>query len=296
MIVRDHLPLRRVWPHVSKRLGGLLIFDTAVAMLYSLAGLTFLGMPSLPLGIMAAALSLFLAFRTNSAYDRWWEARKLWGALVNESRTFARQALTLVDRPSADGVTLVEWQIAYVHALRCHLRRQNPFPELGSRLPATLITWLRTQRNVPLALLVHAGERLRGLFDEGRLDSYRFVHLDATLTRLCDVQGACERIKNTPLPKQYEYFPRVLVTVYCLLLPFGLVEGMGLLTPIASSVISFIFLTLESIGRDIEAPFDNTVHDTPMSQLSRSIEINLRELAGTMPTPREVKAIDGYVY
>lgn len=296
MIVRDHLPFRRVWPNVSKRLGLLFLFDLTIAVLYTKGGLTFLGLPSLPLGMMAAALSLFLAFRTNSAYDRWWEARKLWGSLVNDSRTFSRQALTLVDRGGdADSTDLVEWQITYVHALRCHLRRQNPFPEMGSLAPS-LVAWLRTQRNVPLALLVYAGTRLRELFDQGRIDSYRFVQLDATLTRLCDIQGACERIKNTPLPRQYEYFPRVMVGVYCLLLPFGLVEGMGLLTPLASTVVSFIFVVLESIGRDIEAPFDNTVHDTPMSQLSRAIEINLREIVGDTPAPREVTPVDGYVY
>lgn len=299
MIVRDHLPLRRVWPTVSKRLGLLFLFDLTIAVLYVKGGMTVLGLPSLPLGMMAAALSIFLAFRNNSAYDRWWEARTLWGALVNDARTFSRQALTLVDggKDDRDQTELVEWQIAYVHALRCHLRRQNPYPELTSRLPATLVAWLRTQRNVPLGLLTHAARTLRRLYDEGRLDSFRFVQMDSTLTRLCDIQGACERIKNTPLPRQYEYFPRVLVGIYCLLLPFGMVEGMGLLTPLASTLVSFIFLALESIGRDIEAPFENTVHDTPMSQLSRAIEINLRETLGDHPrTPREVGPIDGFVY
>lgn len=298
MIVRDHLPLRRVWPRVSARLGLLLVFDITVAGLYAIGGQTYLALPSLPLGMMAAALSIFLAFRTNSAYDRWWEARRLWGSLVNDSRTFARQALTLVDPAAGESGPneLVEWQIAYVHALRCHLRGQNPFPEITARLSPSLVAWLRTQRNVPLALLLHAARHLRALFDAARIDSFRFVQLDATLTRLCDIQGACERIKNTPLPRQYEYFPRVLVGTYCLLLPFGLVEGMGLLTPLASTLVSFIFVSLESIGRDIEAPFENTVHDTPMSQLSRTIEINLRQVMGDARVPRDVGSVDGFVY
>ncbi|MGE3511865.1 MAG: bestrophin family protein [Vicinamibacterales bacterium] len=297
MIVRDHLPLRRVWPRVSRRLGLLFLFDLTIAVLYARSGMTFLGLPSLPLGLMGASLSIFLAFRTNSSYDRWWEARRLWGSLVNESRTFSRQALTLVDRRTDDAShDLVEWQIAYVHALRCHLRGQNPFPELTARLPATLVTALRAHQNVPLALLLHAGRRVRSLFDAGRLDTFRFVQMDATLTRLCDIQGACERIKHTPLPRQYEYFPRVLVGAYCLLLPFGLVEGMGLMTPLASTLVSFIFLVLESIGRDIEAPFENSVHDTPMSQLSRTIEINLRESMGDTRVPKAVSPVDGFVY
>lgn len=297
MIVRDHLPLRRVWPRVSWRLGLLFLFDLTVAVLYAQSGMTFLGLPSLPLGLMGAALSIFLAFRTNSSYDRWWEARRLWGSLVNESRSFSRQALTLVDGVAdAENNDLVEWQIAYVHSLRCHLRGQNPFPELATRLPADMVAALRTQQNVPLALLLRAGRRLRTLFDGGRLDSFRFVQLDSTLTRLCDIQGACERIKNTPLPRQYEYFPRLMVSTFCVLLPFGLVEGMGLLTPVASTLVSFIFLSLESVGRDIEAPFEYTVHDTPMSQLSRTIEINLREAMGEARVPRAVGHVDGFVY
>jgi len=182
MIVRDRLPLRRVWPSVSRRLGLLFVFDFTIAVLYARFHMTFLALSSLPLGMMAAALSIFLAFRTNSAYDRWWEARRLWGSLVNESRTFSRQALTLVDRSGGDAGPreLVEWQIAYVHALRCHLRGQNPYPEITGRLAPSLVTWLRTQRNVPLALLLHAGQRLRSHFDAGRLDTYRLVQMDAT--------------------------------------------------------------------------------------------------------------------
>lgn len=305
MIVRDRLPLRRVWPSVSRRLGLLFLFDLSVAVLYVKVGLTGLALTSLPLAMMGAGLSVFLAFRNNSAYDRWWEARTLWGALVNESRTFARQVLTLVDTPRAasrdqtgggDATGLVDWQIAYVHALRCHLRGQNPFPELEPLLPGTVVAWLRSQRNVPVGLLLHAGRTVRALYESGRLDSYRLVQMDGTLTRLCDVQGACERIKNTPLPRQYEFFPRVFVLLYCLLLPFGLVEGMGLLTPLASTMASFIFVALESIGREIEAPFENTVHDTPMTQLSRTIEINLRETTGHVDVPPEVRPLDGFVY
>lgn len=305
MIVRDHLPFRRVWPQVSRRLGLLFVFDLTISLLYTHAGVTAIALPTLPLGMMAAALSIFLAFRNNSAYDRWWEARTLWGSLVNTARTFARQALTLVDddrQGEADSVpgpavrALVEMQIGYVHALRCHLRKQNPYPELEGLLPADMLPWLRTQRNVPLALLLQAGRHLRQLFDRGRLDAYRVATLDATLSKLCDIQGACERIKNTPLPRQYEYFPRVLVGIYCLLLPIGLVEGLGMVTPLASTLVSFIFVALESIGRDIEAPFENTVHDTPMSQLSRTIEINLREHLGDSRVPAEVTPVDGFVY
>ncbi len=303
MIVRNHLPLRRLWPHVSKRLGLLLVFDITVAYLYTKTGLTWLALPTLPLSMIGGALSVFLAFRNNSAYDRWWEARCLWGSLVNTARTFARQVLTLVDddvheRPldPASRRTLVELQIAYVHALRCHLRRQNPFPEMDRSLPAEIVGYLRAQRNVPAGMLLLMGRILRKMFDAGRLDAYRFTAIDRSLTDLCNVQGACERIKNTPLPRQYEYFPRVLVGLYCMLLPFGLVEGLEMLTPLASTLISFIFVSLDTIGREIENPFENTVHDTPMSTLTRTIEVNLRQNLGEEKLPNDVHPVEGFAY
>ncbi len=306
MIVRDHLPLRRTWPNVSKRLGALFLVDLTITILYTQYEVRWLGVTALPLAIIGGALSVFLAFRNNSAYDRWWEARSLWGSLVNTARTFSRQVLTMVDDEPAEGKALpvrpvskqvlVELQIAYVHALRCHLRRQNPFPELESHLPEEITAHLRTQRNVPIGLLLLKARVLRQYFDEGRIDAFRLTAIDRTLTDLCNVQGACERIKNTPLPRQYHYFPRFLVAVYCAMLPLGLVEGLGMLTPVVSTLVSFIFISLETIGKEIENPFENTVHDTPMSSLTRSIEVNLRQNLGQEILPADVRPVDGFVY
>jgi ion channel-forming bestrophin family protein len=303
MIVRDHLPLRRLWPHVSKRLTFLFVFDFTVAILYTQIGWTWLSLPTMPLSMIGGAISVFLAFRNNSAYDRWWEARTLWGGLVNSARTFARQVLTLVDEPEAneeDDIAsrraLVELQIGYVHALRCHLRKQSPFPELEGSLDPSLVSYLRAQRNVPAGILFVMGRMLKRLFERRRLDSYRFTAIDRSLTDLCNIQGACERIKNTPLPRQYEFFPRVLVGLYCVLLPLGLVEGLGMLTPVASTLISFIFVSLDTIGREIESPFENTMHDTPMSTLTRAIEVNLRQNLGDERLPGDVHPVEGFSY
>jgi putative membrane protein len=255
----------------------------------------------MPLPLMGAALSVFLAFRNNSAYDRWWEARTLWGGLVNHSRTLARRALTLIDdRPSPAGRDpqrlLVDMQIAYVNALRCHLRNQNPFPELRGILPPDIVERLRPEKNVPAAMLLIMGELMREAFEAGRMDSIRLAALDHSLTELCNIQGGCERIKNTPLPKQYDYGPRVMVHVFCLILPLGLVPGLGLVTPVASTAVSLLFILLEAIGREIENPFENTFHDTPMSSLSRTIEINLRQSAGQRDLPSAVGPVEGFVY
>ncbi len=301
MIVRDHIPWVRVWPQISRKMGALILYDLTVSALYVFADAKFVSLPSLPLAMMGAALSIFLAFRTNSAYDRWWEARMLWGALVNYSRTLARQALTLLDpgnQPVASRQLqrrLVISQIAYVHALRCHLREQNPFPELRGRLDSELMQYLETQDNVPAALLLSMGRDLQTAYRLGWLDSFRFPAMDETLTELTNIQGGCERIKNTPLPRQYDYFPRLLVTVFCVLLPIGLVEGLGMLTPIASTILSFIFVAIDRIGREIENPFNNTVHDTPMTSLSRTIENNLRQYLGE-DRVKALHPVKGFVY
>jgi len=299
MIVRDHMPWVRVWPQVSRKFGALFLYDSTISALYVFAGVTAVSLPTLPLGMMGAALSIFLAFRTKSAYDRWWEARTLWGALVNSSRTLARQALTLIDGRTSDAAELqrglVVSQIAYVHALRCHLRGQNVFPELRGRLEPACLSFLRAHENVPAAILQCMARDLRAAFEKGWLDSYRWTAVDGTLTELTNIQGGCERIKNTPMPRQYDYFPRLLTTIFCILLPIGLVDGLGMLTPIASTLLGAIFMTIDHVGREIESPFDNTVHDTPMTSLSRTIEINLRQLAGE-EAPNPLHPVGGFVY
>ena len=301
MIVRDHLPFKRIWPMVAQRLALLFIFDASVALLYKLAGWSFLALPGLPLTTMGSAIGIFLAFRTNSAYERWWEARILWGGLVNASRTFARQVLTLIDgntigEPSLLQKRLLNLHLGFVTAFRCHLRKQNAFPELKAQLGNQMTEDLRKYGNVPSAILLRSAETLRQAREQGLISDYRSIQIDTTLTDLTNILGACERIKSTPLPRQYDFFPRILITIYCLLLPFGLVEGMGLLTPLASTVVSFMFIALDTVGREIESPFENTVHDTPLTSLSRSIEINLRQLFGDKSVPSEVQPVDGFLY
>jgi ion channel-forming bestrophin family protein len=304
MIIRDHLPWDRVWPRMWRRLVLLFVFDLTVSVLYTYGLTKYVSFPALPVLPMGSVLTIFLAFRTNSAYARWWEARSLWGQLVNSSRSLARQVITFIQGSTPaqanlithDKRSMVHLQIAFVCALRCHLRKQNPFPELRSLVDDKTFENLREQRNVPAALLLELGLRLREAFSQGRIDSYRWVAADQTLTELCNVMGGCERIKNTPLPRQYEYFPRILVHIFCLLLPLGLVDGLQLLTPLVSTLVSFMFVALEQVGREIENPFENTVHDTPMTALSRTIEINLRQSLGETRVPQELQHVNGFVY
>ncbi|HTH52732.1 MAG TPA: bestrophin family ion channel [Edaphobacter sp.] len=317
MIVRDRLPLKRIWPQAWKRLLVLLIFDCTVAVVYSVLHHKWISLNGLPVAPLASALTVFLAFRTNAAYGRWWEARQLWGQLVNTSRALAVQFLTMLDdetedpRPIPTRNLLVLHQITFAHALRCHLRKQTSLPEVRTLLGEEAALEMRAYRNVPAALVLRMGDMLRQARNEGMLDSFRWAAINENLTVLTNIQGASERIKNTPLPRQFDYLPSVLVNAFCWLLPLGLVEDLGLMTPLASVLISFTFIAADLMSREISNPFDNTIHDTPMTSLSRTIELNLREqMEGVdrergwrgSPKQRRVRAVsdvmpvDGFVF
>jgi len=312
MIVLDRIPLKRIWPFAWKRLLILLVFDCTVAVIYSVFHHHWISLNGLPVAPLASALTIFLAFRTNAAYGRWWEARSLWGSLINTSRALGRQFLTMIDdEPIAEGKMpirkeLVLNQIAFAHALRCHLRKQTPFPELACVLGEEATARLRSYANVPAAILLTMGNLLREAHSRGLIDTFRWTAIDENLTGLANIQGACERIKNTPLPRQFDYLPRVLVDVFCWLLPLAIVEDLGLMTPLASTLISFTFIAADLMSREIANPFDNTIHDTPMTALSRTIELNLREqmqndqrpLPQPIPWPqlRDVQPVDGFVF
>ncbi|QEE27096.1 hypothetical protein FTW19_03155 [Terriglobus albidus] len=309
MIVRDRLPLKRIWPQAWRRLLILLFFDCTVAVIYTVFKHHWISLNGLPVAPLASALTIFLAFRTNAAYGRWWEARSLWGQLVNYSRALARQFLTMLDDElePKDRIPLskqlVLHQIAFPHVLRCHLRKQTPFSEIQSILGKDIADEMRRYKNVPAALLVRMGGLLKQARNEGMLDSFRWAAIDENLTVLANIQGACERIKNTPLPRQFDYLPRILVDAFCWLLPLALVQDLGLMTPIASTLISFTFIAADLMSREISNPFDNTIHDTPMTALSRTIELNLREEMGDEGLPREfrkqlaeLQPVDGFVF
>ncbi|HMG03308.1 MAG TPA: bestrophin family ion channel [Edaphobacter sp.] len=283
MIVRDRLPLKRIWPRAWKRLLILLVFDCTVAVVYSVLHHKWISLNGLPVAPLASALTIFLAFRTNAAYGRWWEARQLWGQLVNTSRALAVQFLTMLDDETEDPHrvplrnTLVLHHITFTHALRCHLRKQTALPEVRTLLGERAARELSVYKNLPAGLVLRMGDLLRQARNEGMLDSFRWTAINENLTELTNIQGACERIKNTPLPRQFDYLPSLLVDAFCWLLPLAIVADLELMTPIASVLISFTFIAADLMSREISNPFDNTIHDTPMTALSRTIELNLRE-------------------
>jgi putative membrane protein len=278
----------RLVMYVGRPLLILLAYDVAVMLAYQLLHWRWLAVPDLPVALYGSAIGVILGFRNNSCYSRWWEGRTLWGAIVNNSRSWARQVTTVM-RPVAEAEAgelktmqqqMVNHQIAFVHALRLHLRRLAPWEELQPFLSDADLNALRSQQNVPLALQQQMGMMLRECQSKGWIDLAQWRAMDGTLDDLADAQGGTERIKVTPMPKQYDYFPQLFVHIYCLVLPLAMVSSLQWLTPLGSTLVGFIFLALDKIGRDLENPFDNGVYDVPMTSICKTIELNLRQMLG----------------
>jgi len=291
MIVPGRAHLGHILRYVGRPLIWLLGWDIAVTALWYTVDPDWIEFPALPLTLLGSAVAVYLSFRNTTAYARWWEARTLWGAMVNASRTLAREALTLLgDRAVA--VTVAHRQIAFVHALRLHLRRQAPWDELAHRLPTDELSSLREVANVPNA--IHA--RTATLVADARPDPILLTTLARTLSDITNAQGGMERIKNTPLPQQYATYPAIFTHGFCLLLPLGLVETLGLYTPLGSTVAGFLFLALLQIGNDIQNPFENLEDDVPLTTLTRAIEIDLRDALGEKHGLEPVKPVNGILW
>jgi putative membrane protein len=252
---------------------------TALIVTLDLLDIARLSTPATPFQIVGVALAILIGFRNGAAYDRWWEARKLWGGIINHSRSFARQVVASAGPEVARPLLLR--QVAWAHALGAQLRGE---PALEAALP-----WLDEAdalalagvRNVPNGLLLLQGVSLaRGGWSEERL-----ARMDATLAELSNQQGGCERIRNTPLPVAYRFFTRAFVRGYCLLLPFGLLESFGAATLVAVLVMAFVFLVVEAVGGLLQDPFGSGPYGLPLLSMCRTVEIDLRQALGDTDVP-----------
>ncbi|HMV69047.1 MAG TPA: bestrophin family ion channel [Myxococcota bacterium] len=278
---------------------GVVAVATALALLHEPLGLDAVTLTPLPFQLVGVALSIFLGFRNNACYDRWWEARRLWGQLINTTRSLARQILTVTRAPEAERAELRAWQagtvrevIAFVYALKSVLRTEVQLEVLRPFLPPDAFARVIAQRSPPTAVCRHLGERLRDAEARGWLDPLQRAILEQSLVTLTDVQGACERIKNTPVPLSYTALTHRIVGLYCLGLPFGIFSTVGPLTPVVVAFVAFSFLGLDVVGTQLEDPFETDPNDLPLSAMARTIEIDLLQLLDE-PSPPPVAPVGG---
>jgi len=323
--VRWRVVLRFAWKHV-------LLF-AAWASLVTGVFLWFherdidISLPIAPLSTIGIAVAFYIGFKNNHSYDRFWEGRKIWGGIVNVSRSWANSVLTYVastEGPrSDDGLvqqTLVYRHLAWINALRFQLRtpslsspplrgarkhfqQATNIPamkaELAALLPHAEINSTCSQKNTAAQLLRLQGAHLKRLVeDERRIEEFRLIAMMDLLTEMFALQGKCERIKNTPLPRQYAYFSGLFTAIFVALLPLGLVGEMATrghhliwLTVPLSTVVSWIFHTMEVVGDSSEDPFENFINDVPMTSMCRGIEIDLRQMLGETNVPDPLQPV-----
>lgn len=293
---------------ILTRIRGVLLANVLLAVVVTLVHrvlpreTAMLMLSPIPFSLMGLPLAVFLGFRNSSCYDRYWEARKLWGELVQRSRSLARQVLHLIDAPAppTDARDLADVRVrlllrtaAFCHALKALLRgRPREETDLAGLIAQDELAALATAHHRPEALMLAQGADLAQCRRAGQLDSVRAVHIDTTLCAMTAAAAGCERIRHTPLPFSYVLLLHRTAYLYCFLLPFGLVDVIGLMTPLVVAIVAYTFFGLDALGDEIEEPFGTEANDLPLDALCRGIEIELRQALGDTDTPPPLQPVD----
>jgi len=284
MLLKKNIPISYVFGKIKLEMSLLALYSTAVYVAHTYYNFPGVSIPIAIPSILGTIISLLLAFRSNQAYDRWWEARTLWGGIVNDSRTFARQVLSFIDNSydeldkSAMKTRLIKRQIAWCHSLSCQLRGQDARRCLDKRISDDEKQNIAHVDHVPLALMEQHGSDLRLLLRMNWVNEYQQVAMDETLTRFSNSMGGCERIKNTVFPVTYSFYIHVMVMLFVMMLPFSLIELFGVFQIPLVVAISSSFFLIEKMAIHLQDPFENKPTDTPTTSISNKIEHDLSQL------------------
>lgn len=290
---------KHLWREMRRELFIMLLVSCAAYYFHHHVYSFQLDIPDGALGIFGLAITFFVIFRSNKVYERWWEARIIWGQVVNDSRTWAMKVTTLINLNTAkDGINqqeieslqkdLIYRHLAFINALRMHLRRQQDWDDLSEYLGTDELKKLLYKANKPTHLIHEQARRLEEFFAKGVEQGRYKVEMLNVLRSLYDDQGKCERIKNTPFPKHYTFLTDVTVWCYAAMICVYFVSqfrivlkaDMDILTIPMATAVGAVIVGLERLAKFHEDPFDQDIHTTPMSALCRSIEIDLREQLG----------------
>ncbi len=317
----------------SNYLWLMLFYSSVVVISYELVDQSWLKIPWLPMSVIGIAVAFFLGFKNNAAYDRLWEARKIWGAIVNTSRSWSvsvRDLITDTFTPvPADELVvihreLVDRHIAWLTALRHQLRERKRWEHRNKKkeeayfrsvVPEYIVSLeddikpflaqgekqqVLNGTNRASHLLSNQSKQLMQLRKAGILDEFRHMKLQDLVIDLYTQQGKCERIKNYPFPRQYATFNMIAVWVFAILLPLGMIDtfhdiNIWFAIPF-STLIGWLFFTMEMVGDYSENPFEGGFNDVPVSALSRTIEIDMLEILGVSPTPEAREPVDDILF
>lgn len=292
-----------------------LLYSSSIYYLYEHHNLAFLASFSfIPVGFFGAILSVFLAFRNNNSYGRWWEARQLWGDLVNSSRQFGMQVMTLVAPQDPNYSTeresekiqglhaeIINRHLACINLFRMQLREDVNFAQVRHFLNEADQERVARSINPGTQLLLAQGERLKDAANEGYLTDYQLISIMETIARFYNILGACERIKNTPFPREYDGFIRYLIWIQISIIP---IYFLGIFSDDLSKILIIpltIAVTLiigfaNKAGEIMEDPFENRIHDIPMSALCNKIERDMLQQLGSERVPETLTVEDNVVW
>lgn len=291
MLLKKNIPIRYIFGKIKYEILFVTIYGVTIEIIYQNFHITNISIPMTVPTVLGTIISLLLAFRSNQAYDRWWEARIIWGAIVNDSRTLARQILSLMEDPldpdRIDGFKkrMINRQIAWCYGLGKGLRKDDPMPLISKFVSEEEVEYLKDYDNKHVGLIQLHARDLNNALKQGWVNPYQQVELDQTLTRLCDHMGKSERIKNTVFPSTYSLYIHLALHFFILLLPFGLVQLFGFLMVPVLIVITACFFLIEKMAIHLQDPFENKPTDTPVLSISRNIERDLKQMMKDTQVP-----------
>ncbi|HWB13069.1 MAG TPA: bestrophin family ion channel [Pirellulales bacterium] len=237
---------------------------------------TSLAIDLTPYEVAGVALGLLLVLRTNAGYDRWWEARKLWGGIVNQSRDLVVVAVANGPREPRWREEVVRWTIAFAHASRRSLRSEREAPELANLLGVEEAARVAAAEHMPGYVSAKIAELLAAALAEQQMSGFAFQQADRSRSLLLDHLGGCERIRKTPLPLAYAVKIRQFIFLFLLALPFALIARVGWLTPVVTTLVAYPILALDEIGAELQQPFSTaSLNHLPLDEICATIEGNL---------------------
>lgn len=296
MLLASKIPFRYIFGKAKVEL----VYVMAIGLLVH--GVTYIFndfIPEMPISIpvfLGTAISVILSFKLNQSYDRWWEARKIWGSIVNDSRSFVLQLQMFIKKGNENQIRKMAFrQMAWCYSLGQSLRGINPTQGLDSYLEPEEIDHIEGHKNKPLAILQLNTKSIAELKDGGQLDVFAQVQINNTLVAFSNSMGMAERIKSTVFPATYTYFLHLIIYLFVVTLSIALRDIQSYFEIPLLMVISMAFFLLEKTATHLQDPFSNRPTDTPMTAIANTIEINLKQLIQEQPVPEPHKPTDFYL-
>ena len=241
-----------------------------------------------PFSLLGIAIAIFLGFRNSAGYNRFVEARNLWGTVLIAQRTLVRQLKNILPTESVSHQRLVSYLVAFSWSLKHQLRKTDPSADLARLLPAQSVAEILASSMPTNRILLLAGDELGRLRAEGKIGDVTFSLMDNKLDELGHALGGCERLASTPVPFAYTLILQRTVYLFCTLLPFALVGDLHYMTPFVSVFISYTFLSWDSLAEELEDPFGTAANDLPLNAMCNTIERNLLDMTGQHPLPEKL--------